>query len=216
MRLGLIGYGKMGREVALRAEGEGLSIAKIIDSSQGKEALEGLDLCIDFSKPAAFFPRLEQCAACGVSLVVGTTGWYDRLDEAKKLVENSKIGFLYAENFSLGMALFMELVKKAGTLLNHFPEYDLAIQEIHHKHKLDSPSGTALRMLHTLCRDIPVTSTRCGTVPGTHSLILDAEADTITLTHTAKNRSGFALGALKAAKWLHGRKGFYHFSDMVK
>lgn len=222
MRLGLIGYGKMGREVESHAKEQGIKIAKIIDSSSKKEELEGLDLCIDFTRPEAVLPRVKQCAAAGVSLVVGTTGWYEQMEEIKQIVAASQIGFLYAENFSPGMALFMELIKKAGSLVDHFPEYEFALEEAHHSKKLDSPSGTALRIAGTFMGEVKnkqadalsISSTRCGSIPGTHSLLLDAAADTITLTHTARNRSGFALGALKAAIWLQGHKGFYHFSEI--
>lgn len=224
MRLGLIGYGKMGREVEVRAKEAGLPIAKIIDSKSAVSALAGLDLCIDFSRPDAVLPRLKQCADAGVSLVVGTTGWYEQMEEVKRLVAASQIGFLYAENFSPGMALFVELIRRAGTLINHFPEYDYALEEAHHSKKLDSPSGSALRLAKTFMEEVKgkkpeelsISSIRCGSIPGTHSLLLDAAADTITLTHTARNRSGFALGAIKAAQWLYGRKGFYHFSEVYR
>jgi 4-hydroxy-tetrahydrodipicolinate reductase len=223
MRLGLIGYGKMGREVESLAKEKAIEITRIIGSASKEKELEGLDLCIDFSRPEAVLPRLKQCAAAGVSLVVGTTGWYDKMDEAKDIVNTSQIGFLYAENFSPGMTLFIELIKRAGSLANLFPEYEYALEEAHHSKKLDSPSGTALQIAKTFMGEVknkqanaslPISSTRCGSIPGTHSLLLDAAADTITLTHTARNRSGFALGALRAAQWLQGRKGFYHFSEV--
>lgn len=224
MRLGLIGYGKMGREVELHAKEKGIKIAKIIGSTSKEKELEGLDLCIDFTRPEAVLPRLKQCAAAGVSLVVGTSGWYEQMDEVKRIVAAGQIGFLYSENFSPGMTLFMELVKKVGSLVDHFPEYEFALEEAHHSKKLDSPSGTALRLAKTFMGEVKnkkaetlsISSTRCGSIPGTHSFLLDAAADTITLTHTARNRSGFALGALRAAQWLHGRKGFHHFSEVYR
>jgi 4-hydroxy-tetrahydrodipicolinate reductase len=144
---------------------------------------------------------------------VGTTGWYEHLPEIKAAVGES--GLLYSANFSLGMNVFFRIAARAADLMKSQPDYDAFIQEIHHRRKKDSPSGTALRLRSILGKDnLQVASTRAGFVTGIHVVGFDSEADTIELKHTAKNRRGFALGALRAARWLHGRKGVYTMDDV--
>jgi len=242
MNLALIGYGKMGREVEKAAKEKGAKIIKIfdIDNNTGglgltRESLKGVDVCIDFSAPGAVLDNIEAVADCGKNIVVGTTGWYDRLDHVRKLVKEKKIGLLYSANFSLGVNIFAQIVMDAAHLFQHHPEYDVAISEVHHKGKTDSPSGTALTLgsiiLQNLGRkselateavhgvikphQLHVTSTRLGAVTGKHAVLFDSEADTVELVHTAKSRAGFALGAIVAAEWLKGKKGTYTMRDVI-
>jgi len=242
MNLALIGHGKMGKEVECTAKGKGMKIVTIFDEKNNaggigltKEALKHVDVCIDFSSPHAVLDNIEAVAVCGKNMVVGTTGWYDRMEHVRKLVKEHKIGFLYAANFSLGVNIFSQIVMDASHLLQNHPEYDVAIREIHHKAKADSPSGTALALgsivLHEIKRksellttsphgsikpeQMQVTSTRVGHWTGQHTVVFDSEADTIELVHTAKNRRGFALGAVVAAEWLRGKKGFYTMRDVI-
>jgi len=242
MNLALIGHGKMGREVERVAAEKGLKIVRIFDiennadsSGLTKESLKGVDVCIDFSTPETVFDNIVAVAGSGKNIVVGTTGWYDRLEEVRQLVKKKGTGLLYASNFSLGVNIFMHLVSDAAHLMERYPQYDAAITEIHHRGKADSPSGTALALGAALLkslrhmsemmsetshgvlkeRQMHVTSTRVGHVTGKHTVIFDSEADSIELVHTAKNRTGFALGAVVAAEWLKGKKGVYTMRDVL-
>ena len=242
MNLALIGYGKMGKEIELIAREKGLKITKTFTSKNNSggsglttASLKDVDVCIDFSAPAAAMDNITAAASCGKSIVVGTTGWYDRMDQVKTLVKERKIGFLYATNFSLGMNIFSQIVMDAAHLLEKHPEYDVAISEVHHKGKVDSPSTTALSLgslimqtmrrktellMETSHREIKpnqlhVTSTRIGSVNGKHAVMFDSESDTIEVIHTARSRRGFALGAVVAAECLKGKKGFYTMRDVI-
>ncbi|MCS6937041.1 MAG: 4-hydroxy-tetrahydrodipicolinate reductase [Candidatus Bipolaricaulota bacterium] len=238
MRIGLIGHGKMGQEVERLALQRGHRIAHIFTRQQPLTSdLREIDILIDFSVPEAVPQNVHAAARAQISIVEGTTGWYDRLDEIRKIVEGSQIGFLYAPNFSLGVHLFFRIVEHAGRLFDRFPEYDLWVHEIHHHQKLDSPSGTALALGEILLRTVrrkrevlierptskiaphqlQISSTRVGSVPGTHIVGFDSLAETIELTHTARNRAGFALGALAAAEWLvaHQKIGFFTMDDFL-
>ncbi len=170
-----------------------------------------------------------------MSVVTGTTGWYGKLEEVRKVVEGSKIGFLYGSNFSIGAHLFFALVAAATELSNPCPEYDIMGWEVHHKRKKDSPSGTALTLARIVtgksarkkkivterldrapaADEMHFASVRGGEVPGTHTVLLDSAFDTIELTHRARSRGGFALGAVRAAEWLAGRKGFFEVNDFI-
>ncbi|HEV8538927.1 MAG TPA: 4-hydroxy-tetrahydrodipicolinate reductase [Bacteroidota bacterium] len=242
MTVALIGYGKMGREIERVASERNLSLRTIFTSRnnpQGtgltKQALHGVDVCIDFSTPVAVLTNIEAIAACGKNVVVGTTGWYDKLEEVKKLVKAKKIGMLYSPNFSLGMNIFSQVLTSALRYIDKFDVYDAAIQETHHAGKADSPSGTAIALgeiilQHLRCkkellyetahraikpRQLHVTSTRIGHAVGEHRVRFDSEADSIELVHTARNRAGFALGALIAAEWLKGKKGVFTMKDVL-
>lgn len=242
MTIALIGYGKMGKEVEAAAQERNITIGRIFKEEENAgglaitpESLKHIDVCIDFSSPASVLDNIRAVAASGHSMVVGTTGWYDRLDEVRTLVKERKIGFLYAANFSLGVNVFSQIVMDAARLFDRHPEYDVAVTEQHHRGKVDSPSGTALSLaslvMQTFRRkseilagqahgaikrhQLHVSSTRVGHATGTHTVIFDSEADTIELTHTARSRRGFALGALVAAEWLKGKKGFYTMRDVI-
>jgi 4-hydroxy-tetrahydrodipicolinate reductase len=242
MNIALIGNGKMGKEVELVAKEKGLKVVTVFTEENNTgglgiiaDTLKRVDVCIDFSTPMAVIDNIEAVAECGKSIVVGTTGWYDKLEQVKKLVKEKKIGFLYASNFSLGVNIFSQVVMDASRLFEKYSDYDVSIQEVHHKGKADSPSGTALSLgsavLHAFRRkteilhetsheqikshQLHITSTRVGHVMGTHTVLFDSEFDSIELVHRAKSRRGFALGAVVAAEWLKGKKGFYTMRDVI-
>lgn len=242
MNIALIGYGRMGREVGAVATEKGVTIAKIftLENNTGglgltKDSLKGVDVCIDFSSPVNVLDNIEAAADCGRNIVVGTTGWYDKLDQVKKIVKEKKIGFLYTPNFSLGVNIFSQIIMDAARLFDKHSEYDVSISEMHHRDKADSPSGTALSLASTILQmmkrksellttashgpikphQLHVISARVGHVTGKHSVLFDSESDTVELVHTAKSRRGFAVGAVVAAEWLKGKKGFYTMRDVI-
>jgi len=190
-----------------------------------KEYADKADIAIDFSHPETAYDNLRLYTDFHLDAVVGTTGWYDRVKEFKKLVEESGIGYLYGSNFSIGAHLLFRLVAHAAKMINPFPEYDIMGFEAHHKYKKDSPSGTALsiaRIILTDKCDRPVkenelhfSSLRGGNIPGIHKVIIDSEADTIEVSHTVRNRSGLALGAVLASEWLKGKNGFFTVDDFI-
>jgi 4-hydroxy-tetrahydrodipicolinate reductase len=221
MKLALFGYGKMGQMVEQAALREGVEVVCVLDPVAGSRGkLNDADVCIDFTEPGAVMENIKAAAAARIAMVVGTTGWYDRLDEARRLVDESGIGFVYTSNFSVGVNLMFRITEYAARLFSHFPSHDPFIEEAHHKFKKDAPSGTALFLKRAIeaeyGRDVPTSSTRAGYIPGTHTVGFDSEADMLTITHTARSREGFAEGALLAARWIVGRKGFYEFSDVIE
>jgi len=199
---------------------EGLEVAAILDPIAGSRGkLSDADVWIDFTDPSAVIENIKAAAAARVALVVGTTGWYDRLDEARLLVEESGIGFVYGSNFSVGVNLMLKITRYAAELFSRFPSHDPFIEEAHHKFKKDAPSGTALSLKRIVeaeyDREVPTSSLRAGYFPGAHTVGFDSEADTLEIVHTARSRAGFAAGALLAAEWIKGRKGFYEFSQII-
>jgi 4-hydroxy-tetrahydrodipicolinate reductase len=227
MKIALIGYGKMGKMIHQLAEKAGESIVAIVDSknplssSSTQKALEEADVCIDFTNPDTVVENIKILSSLKKDVVVGTTGWDDNLQEVKKIVNDAHIGLLYSPNFSIGIALFLNIIEKAAALMAPFEQYELAGLEIHHSKKIDKPSGTAKAIENRLHKISPqpsinFTSVRVGEVPGTHSIIYDSPVDTITLTHTARTREGFAGGALNAARWIKGRKGIFTLDDLLK
>jgi 4-hydroxy-tetrahydrodipicolinate reductase len=220
MKLALFGYGKMGRMVEQAAMREGIDIVCVIDPVAGSRGkLSDADVCVDFTEPSAVLDNIKAAAAARVSMVVGTTGWLSQLEEAKSLVEESGIGFVYGSNFSVGVNLMFKITEHAAELFSHFPSHDPFIEEAHHKFKKDAPSGTALSLKRIAeakyGREIPTSSTRAGYFPGKHIVGFDSEADTLEIVHTARSRAGFAEGALLAARWIAGRRGFFEFSQII-
>lgn len=230
MKLALIGYGKMGRMIETVAHERGHSIVAIVDPKGphkqiSQDAVGVADLCIDFTTPEAAVANIRACASLGKSLVVGTTGWHERLAIVKEIVDKAGIGLLFSPNFSIGIHLFMRLTALAGQLFDRFHEYDLAISEEHHNQKRDRPSGTAHALADLLKAEMgryekggapEISSLRCGSIPGSHKLTFDSPVDTITLTHTARSRHGLAEGAVAAAEWLQNKKGFFTLDDMLE
>jgi 4-hydroxy-tetrahydrodipicolinate reductase len=210
----------MGRMVEQAAARGGVEVAAILDPIAGSRGkLSDADVCIDFTEPGAVIENIKAAAAARVAMVVGTTGWHDRLDEARLLVEESGIGLVYGSNFSVGVNLMFKITRYAAELFSRFPSHDPFIEEAHHKFKKDAPSGTALSLKRIVeaeyDREAPTSSTRAGYFPGKHIVGFDSEADTLEIIHTARSRAGFAEGALLAAKWIKGRKGFYEFSQII-
>lgn len=221
MKIALLGYGKMGKLVESEALSQGHQIVARIGRSEANGALELADIGIDFSHADCVVEHAEAAARLGKNLVIGTTGWEDQLQAIKDLAAHYAVGILYAPNFSIGAYLFQKVVEEAAKLMNFFPFYDAAGYEMHHRHKVDAPSGTAKLLAQILTKNLGLpaplvfSSMRCGEMPGTHSVIFDSAADTLTLTHQARNRAGFASGALEAAKWLHEKEGFYTIDQMI-
>jgi 4-hydroxy-tetrahydrodipicolinate reductase len=218
----------MGKTIAALAPQRGFNVrlALDIDANQGAqgitpESFQGIDVCIEFTTPDAVVENIRRVAALGVNLVVGTTGWDDRLEEVRKIIESAGVGMVYAANFSIGVNLFHRLARAAAEIFSKFPMYDPYLIEAHHKFKKDAPSGTALEIKRQIQpefkgREVPVTSMRAGYFPGTHELAFDSEADTIVVRHTARGRQGFAEGALHAARWVVGKKGSFSFADVLE
>jgi len=174
--------------------------------------LEQCDVAIDFSHPEAVLGNTRRASKIGCDLVVGTTGWESDFAEVKQLVEEAQIGAIYSPNFSVGVHLFLRLLERARTL---FDGYDAACYEMHHRHKVDSPSGTAKAVMERIgATDCP--AVRCGEIPGTHTAVFDSICDTVEVTHRARSREGFALGALEAARWIVGKKGLYTLDDYLE
>ena len=220
----LLGTGKTGSLVAevARERGHELEILRSADNPKAgaltKDRLSSIDVdvVIDFTTPASVLENIQATIAAGKSMVVGTTGWYSDLADVRKLVEQRGTGFLYGSNFSIGVNLFFDLVRNSASALQH--EYCPQIFERHHAEKKDAPSGTAATMQKILQEnskaEVEITSFREGDVVGMHELVLDCSNDTIYLCHDAKTRRGFAEGAVRAAEWLAGKKGFFEFKDV--
>ena len=220
MKLALLGYGKMGQMVEQAATRAGIEVACIIDPLSGSRGEPAdCDVCIDFSEPGEVIGNIRKISGLGLAMVVGTTGWYDHIEEARRLVEEAGIGFVYGSNFSVGVNLMFKLSRYAAELFGRFSSYDPFIEEAHHKFKKDAPSGTGIFLKRIVEGEykssVPTSSTRAGYIPGRHTLGFDSEADTLTITHVARSRGGFAEGALLAAKWIHGRQGFFEFSEIM-
>jgi 4-hydroxy-tetrahydrodipicolinate reductase len=221
-RLLLVGYGRMGRLVERIAPASGFEIAGIVDrtASVRPDSWPEADVAVDFSVAAAVPVNVPRLVERGIPVVIGTTGW--QADEAavRAAAERHGIGVVAAANFALGVNLFLALVERAGTLLAARPEFGAWIHELHHAAKRDAPSGTALALRAALERagyaaPVDMASTRAGSIPGTHTVGFDAAAETITLTHTARDRTGFARGALEAARWIQGRRGWFTMRDVL-
>jgi 4-hydroxy-tetrahydrodipicolinate reductase len=222
MNFVLLGNGKTGSLVADIAKERGHSVL-VVPSAQNKggsaltsDSLAGVDAVIDFTTPEAVIPNIEACARAGANIVVGTTGWYQELDRVQGLVEQSGTALVWASNFSIGVNLFFHIAHMAANALNY--GYHGSIMERHHTHKKDAPSGTAVMIQKLMERasgkKLEITSVREGETIGMHVVLLDSAQDSILLTHDAKNRRGFALGAVRAAEWIAGKKGFYDFASI--
>lgn len=222
MKIALIGYGQMGQQVEKAALRRGHTIvARLTSQHWDRDALQSADICIEFSRPESALDNVRQIAALKKNLIIGATGWYDRLPELESIVTQQGIGVLYGANFSLGVHLLMEILAHASKVIAPFEEYDVAGIEYHHNQKKDRPSGTALEIAKAVSSHMPhrddlhFESVRCGSIPGTHTVLFDSPCDSITITHTARNREGFAEGAVRAAEWLQNKTGLYTFQDCV-
>ncbi len=228
MRIALLGYGKMGKLVESIAVREGWEVDPKLDINDNaggsgitSASMEGVDVVIEFSQPEAVLSNIEAVARAGVNIVVGTTGWSDQRSRVERIVRDSGIGLIYGANFSLGMNLFFEIISHAARIVGMIPQYDAYISEEHHRAKKDAPSGTALNLLdmmrpHLNNPNLSIASIRAGSIPGTHVIGFDSAADTIILEHRARSRQGFAEGAVMAARWVVGKKGFYDFRQVFR
>ena len=235
MNIALIGYGKMGKEIERIALSRGHNIVLTIDKDNldklTKENLQKADVVIEFTVPSSAFGNYKLCMEAGVPVVSGTTGWLDRMEELRKVCDYTKGGFFYASNFSVGVNLFFALNKKLARLMEPFDAYDVEMEEIHHIHKLDAPSGTAITLAEGIFENIgrkdkwelgkssdssmKIIAKREGEVPGTHTVKYFSDVDEISITHKAYNRQGFALGAVLAAEFMSGRNGIYGMKDLL-
>ncbi len=226
-RLAIIGYGKMGRLIEQLAPEYGFSVALKLDEFNNAhyegvtaENFRGIDAAVDFSIPSAVVENVERISRLGVNIVVGTTGWAEHMAKVKDVVEKNGIGLVWSPNYSIGVNVFARLVAEAARLLAAQPEYGAWAWEIHHSTKKDAPSGTLLKLVEEMksagyARAIDAGSSRAGAHPGTHEIGFDSAADTITLRHVARSREGFARGALQAARWIVGKKGFHEFREIL-
>ena len=235
MKIALIGYGKMGKTIEQIALQRGHQIVSIIDINNTadfeSEAFRSADVAIEFTTPATALGNYMRCFAANVPVVSGTTGWLEHLDEVKAKCEREGKTFFYASNFSVGVNIFFALNRYLAKIINGFPAYDVRMTEVHHIHKLDAPSGTAITLAEGILdnverkerwtletaeqpTDLPIHAIREGEVPGIHEIIYESEADTISIKHDAKSRAGFALGAVIAAEFTAGKKGFLGMNDL--
>jgi 4-hydroxy-tetrahydrodipicolinate reductase len=225
LRVALIGMGKMGRALEALAPERGFEVVATLDPSHPdyrgvtRDSLAGAQVAIEFTTPDAAPDNIRAAAAAGCPIVVGTTGWYSRLDELSKEVQRSGGALLTAPNFSVGVAVFDRVVAEAAKLFGQLQGFDAHLVETHHAAKKDAPSGTAGALARTaeasLGRAVPITSIRTGSVPGTHEVIFDAPFEQVRLVHEARDRRVFAEGALVAARWLVGRRGVFTMRDVL-
>jgi len=243
MKIAIIGYGKMGHEIETIAKAKGIAVTTIDPSKDNadfkkinEESIKDVDVCVDFTHQDSVVSNIKKISEFKKNIVVGTTGWYDKIDEVKGIIENSNTALIWSGNFSVGVNIFFKIIEDAAKIINNVDDYDVFVHEFHHNKKADSPSGTAVMIGEILTNNIErknkivtqelkrkiepdelhISSTRGGSIPGTHIVGFDSPADTIELKHTARNRTGFALGAVMAAQWIQGKKGFYDINHMMK
>ena len=228
LRIVIVGYGRMGKEVESLADAApDIEVVERLDidnnaAGQGIDParLGSVDVAIDFSTADATMMNVPRLAEASINVVIGTTGWNDREDTLRQVIDNSGIGVVVAANFSLGVNLFQGIVERSATLFIGQEDFGAWIHEAHHAAKVDAPSGTAISLEHAARKAgyqarIDVSSTRAGSIPGTHTVGFDGPFDTITLTHTARSRASFAGGALQAARWVSGRRGWFTMRDVL-
>lgn len=222
LRLLVVGYGRMGRLVEALAGEHAMEVAGRvdIDNADQPESWPDADVAIDFSTASAVVENARRLAGRGTDLVIGTTGWQEHETALKQAVAAYPVGVIAAPNFALGVNIFLAIAARAAELMAQRSEFGAWIHEAHHRAKLDAPSGTALAIKDAMVTAgygaaIDVASTRVGSIPGTHTVGFDSAADTITLTHTTRDRSVFARGALAAARWVHGRRGWFTMKDVL-
>jgi 4-hydroxy-tetrahydrodipicolinate reductase len=230
MKIALLGYGRMGKAIEKIALQRGHQVVAKIDKDNPLDSLHNADVAINFSIPNAALANITNALNLGIPVVCGTTGWLEHKIEVDALCNKLGGGFLYASNFSLGVNLFFELNKKLAGYMDSLPDYKVAIEEIHHTHKLDAPSGTAITLAEGIIENskktqwylegdngegIPIKALREDDVPGTHTVSYRSDIDSIDITHTAHSRTGFALGAVVAAEWILGKTGVFGMKDVL-
>lgn len=225
MKIALIGYGAMGKLIERLALERGHVVGAVIDEtdadlfpSEVAKKLSGCDVAIDFTVAMAVRRNVEACVLAKLPIVLGTTGWNDQRGDIEHVVKSGDGTLLFGANFSIGVNLFYKIAEYAAELFARFPEYEVFIEEQHHSRKKDAPSGTALKIKEILERSVHVASvsaTRAGNIPGTHRVGFDGTGDQVLLEHAARSREGFAAGAIRAAEWVVGKKGFFEFTDVI-
>ncbi len=220
MKLAIVGYGKMGRLIEQLAPEYGFTVHCCLDFNYDPRRLDGADVAIEFTVPEAVVGNIEELANRHIPTVVGTTGWLSQLERVEDLVRMRQTGLVWSPNFSIGVNVFIRVVREAARLLEREPQYGAWAWEIHHHTKKDAPSGTLLKLVAEMqnagyTHHIDTSANRAGAHPGTHEIGFDSAADTITLRHAARSREGFARGALKAAQWLPGKRGVFKFEEVL-
>ena len=227
LRVALIGYGRMGKAIDALSEAYDCHIVDRLDIDENADGagisatrLDAVDVAIEFSLASAVATNVTRLAALGINVVIGTTGWNSQERAVREAAEAAGIGVVHAANFSLGVNLFQAIIERSATLFARHDDFGAWIHEGHHAAKQDAPSGTALALKAAMrgagyLRGIDVSSTRAGSMPGTHSVGYDGPFETLTLTHTARDRSTFARGALEAAHWVKGRRGWFTMRDVL-
>jgi len=236
MRIALLGYGKMGKEIEKIALSRGHQISLKVGSDNShfsQEALSDSDVAIEFSTPATAVHNISTCFKGKVPVIVGTTGWYEEFESICAQCEQQQGGLFYATNFSIGVNIFFEINKKLAQLMNHQPGYSASMSETHHIHKLDAPSGTAITLAEQMIAELdnksawhlgtheensslPIDAIRLNEVPGTHSISYESDVDRLEITHAANSRKGFALGAVLAAEWMPEKQGVFTMQDLLQ
>jgi 4-hydroxy-tetrahydrodipicolinate reductase len=231
MKIALLGYGKMGQTIEKIALNRGHEIVLTVDKDTPEYDISIADVAIDFSIPSSAVGNITNCLNNNVPIISGTTGWLDNFEDMQKLCADQKGAFIYASNYSLGVNIFFELNNQLAKMMGKLDQYNVAIEEIHHKQKLDEPSGTAITLaegviehtqntqweLDTVSQEnsIPIAAIRSPEVPGTHTITYNSSVDQIDIKHTAHNRQGFALGAVVAAEWIVGKTGVFTMKDVL-
>lgn len=235
MKIALFGYGKMGQQIETIAMERDHEIVLIVDSTNSDlvtdNDLKKADVAIEFSTPQTAVENIKKCISVGLPVVIGSTGWYDHFKEIEKLCTQKKGGLFHATNFSLGVNLFFKINTYLAELMNKYKMYDVSMEEIHHVHKLDKPSGTAITLANQLIENLDrkkkwsldkktadtvfIKDVREGEIPGTHVVKYTSDVDDIEIMHKAHNRKGFAAGAVVAAEFLKGKKGIYTMNDLL-
>lgn len=218
MKIAILGYGKMGQAIEKIAMERGHEIILKINSQNPAETADfsSVEVAIDFSTPNSAFNNIKKVLQSGIPVVSGTTAWLEKQKKAEQIAVKNNTAFMYASNFSIGVNLFFELNKKLDQLMSNHEQYQATIKEIHHVHKLDAPSGTAITLAKDIQREINIKSERKGEFTGTHIITYKSDIDSIEIKHEAHKRKGFALGAVLAAEWIKDRKGVFNINDMLK
>lgn len=237
MKIALIGYGKMGKEIEQILIARGHTIPLIIDLNNTNDLdaahLQKVDVAIEFTTPSTAYGNVVKCLEAGVPVVCGTTAWLDKLPEVEQLCKEKNGAFFYASNYSIGVNIFFEINRRLAQLMNRFGKYDVTIEETHHTQKKDAPSGTAVTLAEgvlenldrkqkwvcgttTVPEELEVVAIRRSVVPGTHTVTYESDVDALSITHMAKSRRGFALGAVLAAEFLHGKTGIFSMKDLMQ
>jgi len=230
MKIALVGYGKMGKIIDEISQSRGHEIVARLRETPTTENLNHPDVVIEFSNPEVAFENIKTCLENRIPVICGTTGWLDKKPEIEKIALENETAFLYGSNFSLGVNLFFALNENLAKMMNKFSEYNCQLEEIHHIHKLDAPSGTAISLAEGIInnsnfeawkldetkeKELGIFAIREDEVPGTHSVLYRSEVDAIEIKHTAYNRNGFALGAVIAAEWIADKKGIFAMKDVL-